>query len=80
MEIFELKYFLAVATEVNIHRASERLRVSPGSISKAVARIEKELGTPLTRRSGRGIELTDAGKMLKLRAASILQIEEAGVL
>lgn len=77
MEIFELRYFLEVAKVENIHRASEKLRVSPGSLSKAISRIEDELKTKLFARSGRNIQLTDSGKLLKLRAAQIIQLEEA---
>src|SRR5882724_1423159 len=77
MEIFELKYFFEVAKSENIHRASEKLRVSPGSLSKAISRIEEELKTTLFSRDGRNIKLTDHGKLLKFRAAQILQLEEA---
>jgi DNA-binding transcriptional LysR family regulator len=77
MEIFELRYFLEVARTENIHRASEKLRVSPGSLSKAVSRIEGELGAKLFSREGRNIRLTDPGKLLKLRAAQIIQLEES---
>lgn len=77
MEIFELRYFLEVAKHENIHRASEKLRVSPGSLSKAIARIEDELKAKLFSRDGRNIRLTDQGKFLKLRAAQIIQMEES---
>ncbi len=77
MEIFELRYFFEVAKLENIHRAAQALRVSPGSLSKAVARIEDELGAKLFARHGRNIRLTDQGKLLKLRASQILQLEEA---
>lgn len=76
MEIFELRYFLAVAQLENVNRAAERIHVSPGSLSKAVARLEDELQTPLFSRSGRGIRLTPEGRLLKVRAARILQLEE----
>jgi DNA-binding transcriptional LysR family regulator len=77
MEMFELKYFFEVAKIENVHRASEKLRVSPGSLSKAIARIEDELGAKLFSRDGRNIRLTDPGKLLKLRAAEILRMEES---
>lgn len=77
MEIFELRYFLEVAKFENIHRASQSLRISPGSLSKAVARIEDELKTKLFSREGRNIRLTDHGKLLKSRAAFIVQLEES---
>lgn len=77
MEIFELRYFLEVAKFENIHRASEKLRVSPGSLSKAITRIEGELKAKLFARDGRNIKLTDQGKLLKMRAIQILQLEES---
>ncbi len=77
MEIFELRYFLGVAKNENIHRASEDLNVSPGSLSKAVSRLEDELGVSLFYRQGRGIKLTPEGMTLKKRAAIIVQLEEA---
>lgn len=76
MEMFELKYFLAVAQVQNVTRAAERIHVSPGSLSKAIARLEEELQTPLFFKSGRGIRLTPEGALLKKKAAQILQLEE----
>ena len=77
MEIFELRYFLAVANGENIHRASEKLHVSPGSLSKAITRLEDELSVTLFSREGRNICLTDHGKLFQKRAAEIIQLEEA---
>ena len=71
-----MRYFLAVAQEENVHRASERLHVSPGSLSKAVSRLEEELGINLFYRQGRNIRLTPEGIALKKRAALIIQLEE----
>lgn len=77
MEIFELRYFLEVARLENIHRASERIRVSPGSLSKAISRIEDELQAKLFTRDGRNIRLTDPGRLLKMRATQIIELEES---
>ncbi len=76
MEIFELRYFLAVAQNENVHRASEGLNVSPGSLSKAISRLEDELGISLFYKQGRNIRLTPEGLALKRRAALIVQLEE----
>lgn len=76
MEIFELKYFLAVAQIENVNRAAEQIHVSPGSLSKAISRLEEELQTPLFFKSGRGIRLTPEGALLKKKAAQIVQLEE----
>jgi len=77
VETFELKYFVAVARRENIQRAALDLAVSPGSLSKAVARLELELGVNLFERVGRNIRLTKEGHLLLARAAEILHLEEA---
>lgn len=77
MEIFELRYFLGVARHENIHRASEKLNVSPGSLSKAITRLEEELSIKLFHREGRNIKLTDQGRLLQRRASEIVQLEES---
>lgn len=76
MELFELKYFLAVARSENVNRAAETIHVSAGSLSKAISRIEDELGVPLFFKSGRAIRLTPEGQLLKKRAAEIVALEE----
>src|SRR5687767_6343456 len=76
MEMFELRYFMAVAATENVNRAATEIHVSPGSLSKAISRLEEELQTPLFFKSGRGIRLTPEGKLLKKRASHILQLEE----
>lgn len=76
MEIFELRYFLAVAQIENVNRAAESIHVSAGSLSKAISRLEEELQTPLFFKSGRGIRLTPEGLVLKKKATQILQLEE----
>ena len=76
MEMFELRYFLAVAQTESVNRAAENIHVSSGSLSKAIARLEAELQTPLFFKSGRGIRLTPEGMVLKKKAAQILQLEE----
>ena len=80
METFELRYFLGVAKTQNIHEASEDLHVSPGSLSKAISRLEDELSVKLFTREGRGIRLTEQGRLLQIRASEIIQLEEAAKL
>ena len=77
MELYELKYFLAVARVENIHRASEKLNVSTASLSKAIARLENELGVNLFVRERRNIRLTDQGRLLQIRASEIVRLEES---
>ena len=77
MEIFELRYFLGVARDQNIHQASERLNVSPSSLSKAISRLESELEVSLFLRAGRNIKLTEQGRIFQRRASEIVQLEES---
>jgi DNA-binding transcriptional LysR family regulator len=77
MELYELKYFLGVARFENIHRASEKLNVSTASLSKAVGRLEAELGINLFTRERRNIKLTAQGRLLQRRASEMIQLEES---
>jgi len=76
MEIFELRYFLSVAEIESVNQAAKNINISPGSLSKAVSRLEDELHVKLFFRVGRGIKLTPEGRQLKARATQILQLEE----
>ncbi len=71
-----MRYFVAVAKEENIHRASEAIHISPGSLSKAISRLEDELGVRLFFRQGRNIRLTPEGQIFKRRAQQIIGLEE----
>ena len=77
MELYELKYFLGVAKFENIHKASEKLNVSTASLSKAVSRLEDDLGIKLFTRERRNIKLTAQGRLLQKRAAEMVLLEES---
>ncbi len=76
MEIRLLKYFLAVANEENITRASEKLHISQPSLSIQLMELEKELGKKLLVRGKRKITLTDEGSILRKRANEIISLLE----
>jgi DNA-binding transcriptional LysR family regulator len=80
MELRHLRYFVAVAEELNFTRAAKKLRIHQPPLSAQIRQLEKELGTQLFRRLTRGVELTDAGKLLLEQARIILrQVEEAAL-
>jgi len=57
----QLECFLAVAEELHFGRAAQRLRLSPSSVSEAVAALERRLGGQLFERTSRTVRLTDGG-------------------
>ena len=57
METFEIRYFLAAAATENLQTAAQALSLSPPAISRAISRLETELGVKLFNRVGRNIEL-----------------------
>ena len=59
-----LHYFWVVAREGGISRASERLHLTPQTISGQLGLLEKQLGAPLFKRVGRNLELTETGRLV----------------
>ncbi len=76
MEIRVLRYFLAVAREENILRASETLHISQPTLSRQLMDLEDELGKKLFIRGNRRITLTDEGMILRKRAEEIVGLVE----
>jgi DNA-binding transcriptional LysR family regulator len=79
MELWQLKYFLAVADELNYGRAAARLNVSQPSVTRAVQGLENELGVTLFLRDKRRVELTPAGRVFADEARGLLTGLEKGV-
>jgi len=67
-----LRNFVIVAEECNFTRAAERLNTAQPSLSVQIHRLEAEVGTKLFAREGRGVSLTDAGRVFLDRARKIL--------
>jgi DNA-binding transcriptional LysR family regulator len=65
MEMHQIKYFLAVADERHISRAADRCHVSQPSLSRAIKKLEDELGGELFERKPAGVELTPFGQHLR---------------
>lgn len=77
METRELRYFVAVAEELNFVRAAARLGIAQPPLSRAISQIERRLGVTLLERSSRGATLTEAGSVLLREARAALDAVEA---
>lgn len=76
MELRHLRYFCAVAKELNIGRAAATLHISQPPLTRQIQQLEDELGAQLFKRSVKGMELTDAGRTLYADAKNILALAE----
>lgn len=79
MEFRQLKYFIAVAEELNIGRAATRLHISQPPLTRQIQQLEEEFGAQLFLRTARGVELTQAGEMLLHDARNIRDLMEQAV-
>ncbi|MCO7125401.1 LysR family transcriptional regulator [Sporolactobacillus shoreicorticis] len=73
MDIRQLRYFLAIAQEGQITRAAKKLNIEQPPLSRQLKQIEEELGVILFDRQGKGMALTEAGSVFRVKAEAILQ-------
>jgi DNA-binding transcriptional LysR family regulator len=64
LDMRKLRYFVAVAEELNFGRAAERLHIAQPVLSRQIRSFEGDLGVQLFARDSRGTQLTGAGKQL----------------
>ena len=78
--LVELHAFLAVARTGSFRKAAEALCVTQAAVSRAVLRLEAELGQDMFRRSATGVQLTTAGQQLrKLTEKPVAALEAAAL-
>ncbi|WP_129667591.1 LysR family transcriptional regulator [Phytoactinopolyspora endophytica] len=77
MESRALRYFVAVAEELNFTRAADRLGISAPPLSRAIRALEADLGVPLLERDTHSVTLTTAGTVLLGQARPGLDTLEA---
>jgi DNA-binding transcriptional LysR family regulator len=70
--VTRLRVLVAVARHGSVTAAAHALNYAQPSVSHHLARLEAETGTKLIQRAGRGIRLTDAGRLLAERATEVI--------
>ena len=71
MDMKQLRYFMAIAEEKQISAAAKKLHMAQPPLSQQLKHLEEELGVPLVIRHARGLELTEAGKVLYKHALNM---------
>lgn len=79
MDTDALRWFQQVADGVTVTEVSELEGVSQPGVSRALGRLEAEVGTPLLRRSGRTLRMTHAGSAFKRHVDSLLHQLDDGL-
>ena len=78
MELRHLRYFAAVARELNFSRAAEHLHIAQPPLSRQIRQLEDELGAELIDRAARPLRLTPAGQFFQEQTRLLLdRVEEA---
>ena len=73
MKFHQLNAFLAAVETGSIRAAARRLNLSQAALTKALRELEEDLGASLIQRSVRGVQLTESGARLLVRARLITQ-------
>jgi DNA-binding transcriptional LysR family regulator len=71
-DLRQLRYFVAVAEDLNFTRAAERLHMAQPPLSAAIRQLEEQLGVALLERTTRQVQLTRAGRLLLEQGRELL--------
>ncbi|MGH8919762.1 MAG: LysR family transcriptional regulator [Actinomycetes bacterium] len=78
LNLERLRTLDALARHGSVSGAADGLHVTTSAVSQQMAKLEREVGQPLLSKYGRGVRLTDAGRLLADHAARIIsQVEQA---
>jgi len=76
MELYQIRYFVALCETLNFARAAERCNVSQPSLTRAVQKLEQELGGSLIHRERRLTHLTELGELVRPMLKEVLSHAE----
>ncbi len=76
MEMHEIRYFMAVCQTLNFHRASESVHVSQPALTRAIQKLEADLGGYLFQRNKSHVQLTDFGILMRTHLGEVLERAE----
>jgi DNA-binding transcriptional LysR family regulator len=79
LEVRQLEYVVAVAEELHFARAADRLGIASPPLSRAISRLERQLGVKLFERTSRRVELTPAGVRFLSDAYAVLRAVDRAV-
>ena len=79
MEMHQIRYFLAVCDLLNFTRAAERCHVTQPALTRAIQKLEEEIGGQLFRRERNSTHLTSLGELVRPHLQQVLEDSEAAM-